>query len=210
MFAFSKLKPTLIAWIAAAGFLLGPLQAADPKIERASHRSENATISRQSDTAEPRTLPRDEKADPEDTGLQGQRMEYKPNWPDPPQTGAVLAKMAVGTVFVLGLCVVSLYFARPWLKRMQVSGSPNSSFVLEGSLSVGNRAVLHLVRVGDIRLVAGTDATGLKSLISLPASFKDVLEEQLPAAEPVVPAAAVAPMISPFEVRIPNRTFVKE
>jgi flagellar biogenesis protein FliO len=43
--------------------------------------------------------------------------------------------------------------------------------------------VLYLVKVGDTQLIAGTDATGLKSLLALPASFREVLDEQTPSAE---------------------------
>jgi flagellar biogenesis protein FliO len=100
----------------------------------------------------------------------------------------MLLRLCLGTVFVLVLCAGSLFLAKPWLKKLQASGTSGDGLQVEGSVQLGNRAVLYLVKVGDTQLVAGTDATGLKSLIALPASFKEVLDEQVPAAEtPALP-----------------------
>lgn len=114
-------------------------------------------------------------------------LAYSPQWPEPPNTGAMLMRLGLGTVFVLVLCVGSLVLGKPWLQRLQGAKIGNQSMQIEGSVALGNRAMLYLVKVGDIQLVAGTDAAGLKSLIALPTSFKDVLEGQLPA-EDAMPA----------------------
>lgn len=110
-------------------------------------------------------------------------LTYSPQWPAPPDTGAMLLRLVVGTVVVLGLCVGSLWLGKPWLMRLQSINAGGQVLHVEGSVSLGNRAVLYLVKVGDTQLIAGTDATGLKSLLALPASFKEVLDEQMPPAE---------------------------
>jgi len=116
-------------------------------------------------------------------------LAYSPQWPEPPNTGAMLMRLGCGTVFVLVLCVASLWLGKPWLQRLQGTNIGDQALRIEGSVTLGNRAMLYLVKVGDVQLVAGTDAAGLKSLIALPTSFKDELEGQLPA-EDVVPANA--------------------
>ncbi len=110
-------------------------------------------------------------------------MTYKPEWPAPPDTGAMLLRLVIGTVVVLGLCVGSLWFGKPWLMRLQLTNTIGQPMQIEGTVALGNRAVLYLVKIGDTQLVAGTDATGLKSLIALPASFKDTLDGQPPHVE---------------------------
>ena len=122
---------------------------------------------------------------------------YTQQWPEPPNTGAMLLRLCLGTVFVLVLCVGSLWLGKPWLQKLQANGTASQAMKIEGSVMLGNRAVLYLIKVGDTQLVAGTDPTGLKSLIALPASFKEVLDEQLPGEEP---AAVASP--ENFELRL--------
>jgi flagellar biogenesis protein FliO len=110
-------------------------------------------------------------------------LTYSPQWPEPPNTGAMLLRLCLGTVFVLALCAGSLFLARPWLQKLQTTGAGSQALQVEASVPLGNRAVLYLVKVGDTQLVAGTDATGLKSLIALPGSFKEMLDEQVPITE---------------------------
>lgn len=118
-------------------------------------------------------------------------MTYSPQWPEPPNTGAMLLRLCLGTVFVLALCVGSLWLGKPWLQKLQAGASGTQALKIEGSVTLGNRAVLYLVKVGDTQLVAGTDATGLKSLLALPASFKEVLDDQLPGETDESPITAV-------------------
>jgi hypothetical protein len=108
---------------------------------------------------------------------------YSPKWPEPPNTGALLLRLAIGTVVVLGLCVVTLRFGKPWLQRLQNQVPTGTAITVEGSVTLGNRAVLYLVRIGDVRVVAGTDFGGLKSVVALSPSFKEVLDQQIPETE---------------------------
>ncbi len=178
----------VFAALLAASFSSATM-GADPKITRASHETAAKEIPKEIDR------------------FQDGELTYSPQLPEAPNTGAMLMRLGVGTVVVLALCVVSLWFGKPWLRRLKVAGTGTASFYVEGSVSVGNRAMLYLVRVGDTQLVAGTDAGGLKSLIALPQSFKDVLAEQMPEIEPA-PAPAPAPL--PFDIRAVRRPDPKE
>ncbi len=106
-------------------------------------------------------------------------LTYQPQWPAPPDTGAMLLRLVIGTVVVLALCVGTLWFGKPWLMRLQLTNTTGQPMQIEGTVALGNRAVLYLVKIGETQLIAGTDATGLKSLLALPVSFKDVLDEPL-------------------------------
>lgn len=176
--------------------------AADPGVVRAS---------RQVAKADP-PIEESPIRDDEPTVSKSDLGTYSPNWPEPPNTGAMLLRLGIGTAIVLALCVGSLWLGKPWLQRLQVVGVNSPAFRIEGSVTLGQRAMLHLVRIGDTQLVAGTDATGLKSLIALPQSFKDVLAEQIPEADipvaPVVPPPAAA--ARPFDTRVLFRPTGKE
>ena len=113
--------------------------------------------------------------------------DYEQQWPDPPDTGAMLLRLGLGTLFVLALCVGTLWFGRRWLTGAAVIGRNGGTLKLEESVSLGNRCFIHLLRVGDARIVAGTDSSGLKTLVTLPLPFEGVLENQLK------PAAAAEP-----------------
>lgn len=125
---------------------------------------------------------------------------YSPQWPEPPNAGALLIRLFFGTVMILGLAVGIIWFGKPWLQRLQVGGASNGDLKIEGSIAIGNRAMLYLVRAGETQLVAGTDATGLKSLIALPAAFKDVLDARVPETDEVVQPQA-SPLMSTMAFR---------
>ena len=156
--------PLLACWAAAA-------HAEEPRIRLAGLEevASEPVATSVATTAEPNAL--------------DSEMTYKPEWPAPPDTGAMLLRLVIGTVVVLGLCVGSLWFGKPWLMRLQLTNTIGQPMQIEGTVALGNRAVLYLVKIGDTQLVAGTDATGLKSLIALPASFKDTLDGQPPHVE---------------------------
>ena len=167
------------------------VNAADPKIVRVSN--------------EPGIKPAAEEA----TELDEDAIAYSPQWPEPPNTGAMLLRLCVGTAAVLGLCVAVLWFGKPWLQKLQVAGTGSSALQVEGSVAVGNRAMLYLVRIGETQLIAGTDVSGLKSLIALPQSFKEVLDEHVPDVQPAPISTSISTPIS-FNLRAAKRPDSKE
>jgi flagellar biogenesis protein FliO len=112
----------------------------------------------------------------------GVDFSYSPNWPEPPDTSGLLLRLVFGTVATLGLCAGTLVVGRRWLQRPTDGKSPKK-LQIEESVVLGHRATLFLVKVGETHLVAGTDAGGLKSLIVLPTSFAEVLDQQSEAVE---------------------------
>jgi len=60
--------------------------------------------------------------------------------------------------------------------RLQVPGGGNAAIHIEGSVAVGNRAMLYLVRVGDTQLVAGTDLSGFEIADCDSRVIKEVLD----------------------------------
>ncbi len=86
-----------------------------------------------------------------------------------PSIGAMLARLTAGTVVVLALCAGSTY----WIARRHRGKVPPNvgPMSIVGSMPIG-RGVVYLVRVGDQRLLASADATGLRSLVQLPANVE--------------------------------------
>lgn len=134
-------------------------------------------------------VPRGANNTPDASGAEGD-FSYSPNWPEPPDTSGMLLRLGFGTVVTLGLCAATLIFGRRWLQR-PAANTTSRKLQIEESIVLGHRATLFLVKVGDSHLVAGTDASGLKSLIVLPAAFHEVLDQQLEGTE-LVPAKSGA------------------
>lgn len=100
-----------------------------------------------------------------------------------PSLGMALGRLAVSLGVVAGLCVV---VARVVGRR---AGEKPGNMAVVASLAVGPRCAVHLVRSGDRRLLIGTDATGVKALVELPAR---VTEPGTAAADRDVIAAILA------------------
>ena len=79
--------------------------------------------------------------------------------------GAMLARLVGGTVFVLALCVVTLWGCRRWLGGANAGPKTDGRFEIVESLPLGPRCRVHLLRADDRHLLAGLDATGLKVLL---------------------------------------------
>jgi flagellar biogenesis protein FliO len=99
-----------------------------------------------------------------------------PPWPEAPDPKALLERLGVGTVVVLGLCVGALWAAKRWLRGAPVAAASQQLRLLE-ALPLGNRCTLYLVSAGDRRILVGADAAGLKTVTLLPEGFADALAE---------------------------------
>ena len=109
---------------------------------------------------------------------QKESLDYvPPTWPEAPDSRAMLTRLGVGTAVVLVLCVASLYLSRRWLRRVPGPGNANARMTLVETLPLGNRCLVHLVRVGNQQVLVGLDGAGLKSLVALPDAFDDALAE---------------------------------
>jgi len=117
-------------------------------------------------------------------------LEYvPPTWPEAPDSRAMLTRLGVGTAVVLALCVATLFVCRRWLRRLPGPETGNTRMTLLETLPLGNRCLVHLVRVGKQQVLVGLDGGGLKSLVALPEAFDEALAEaqDAPTLEPPLP-----------------------
>jgi flagellar protein FliO/FliZ len=115
--------------------------------------------------------------------------------PAAPEFGTAVVRLIGGLVVVCVLCVV----ATRYLNRRPKEATGTMRVL--ASLRVAPRCVVHLVRAGERRLLIGTDATGVKSLLELPG-----LEPATPqAADDATPEAAGATsvVVGPVTVAVP-------
>jgi flagellar biogenesis protein FliO len=122
-------------------------------------------------TATERTIERDT------ANARGSLGYEPPAWPDPPNTGAMLARLAAGTVSVLVLCAGTLWIGRRWLRGVPPQAAADGQLRLLESVSLGNRAVVYLLVAGQHQIIVGADASGMKSMLALPESFGHNLVE---------------------------------
>jgi flagellar biogenesis protein FliO len=114
-----------------------------------------------------------------------------PAMPDLPSPRAMLVRLAVGTVVVLALCVVTLFIIKRWFGPFApTQAGGRELFVLE-TLQLNGRCSVFLIQTGKTRALAGLDASGLKVLMPLPEPFEMSLAEVGGAEEP--PAGSAFP-----------------
>ena len=102
-----------------------------------------------------------------------------PTWPEAPSAGALLARLAAGTVVVLVLCAGSLWFGKRWLLRGIPGTAPgNGNLKLIESLTLGSRCAVFLIQAGGRQVLIGVDASGMKSIVPLPESFDAALQNE--------------------------------
>src|SRR5207249_5097415 len=59
-----------------------------------------------------------------------------------------ISRLGVGTAVVLVLCVATLVVCRRWLRQVPGQGGGSVRMALVETLPLGNRCLIHLVRVG--------------------------------------------------------------
>jgi len=96
----------------------------------------------------------------------------------------MLTRLALGTGFVLALCVGALVLGRRWLRKLPAASSTGREMRVVETLSLAPRCRVHLVRVGRRRVLVGVDPTGLRAITPLPDLFEQALEEAEGAAAP--------------------------
>jgi flagellar biogenesis protein FliO len=100
-----------------------------------------------------------------------------PAVPEMPNPQGMLARLAWGTMLVLGLSVASMWAMRRWVKAHEPAGSGPNALRLVETLPLGNRCSVHLVHLGKRELLVGVDAGGVKTIVPLPREFDEVLAE---------------------------------
>jgi flagellar biogenesis protein FliO len=109
-----------------------------------------------------------------------------PAWPEAPNHSAVFLRLGTGTVAVLALCVGTLWCCKRWLRDGAAGAKVGGQLRCIESLALGNRCLVHLVRIGNRSVLVGADASGVKTIVPLPESFS----QSLLAAEELMTATA--------------------
>lgn len=117
-----------------------------------------------------------------------------PALPEAPYPAAMLGKLALGTVVVLGLCAVTLWVGKRWLRGGPLSAGDGHKLQLLETLAVGRGSSLCLVRAGSQDVLVGVDGSGIKAVLALPGAFESALAEagQKEEGRPVEETAAAA------------------
>lgn len=101
-----------------------------------------------------------------------------PAIPDMPSPQAMLGRLMLGTVFVLGLAVVSLFGVRRYLQSHGPANAAPREMRLIESLPLGNRCAVHLVHLGKREILIGVDAGGIKTVVPIAGSFEEALADE--------------------------------
>jgi flagellar biogenesis protein FliO len=101
-----------------------------------------------------------------------------PALPDMPNPQGMLARLAWGTILVLGLSVASIWGMRRWTQVRAPAVSGERTLRLVETLPLGNRCSVHLVHLGKREVLIGVDAAGIKTIVALTKAFDDVLAEE--------------------------------
>src|SRR5262245_61035184 len=83
-----------------------------------------------------------------------------PAWPEPPDLGSLVLRLAVGTVVVLGLCAAALWVGKRRLRGQVPSGQAGSPLQLVETLTLGNRCCLALLKAGSSQILVAADGSG--------------------------------------------------
>jgi flagellar biogenesis protein FliO len=126
--------------------------------------------------------------------------------PEAPGLGSILTRLVGGTLVVLVLCGLSAYGIGRWLKGKNVV-APHGPLKIVAALRLNSRCSVILLQAGDQHIIAGMDASGLKSMLHLPAGIGEQDEDtDPPRAEeaPPTPPSPSETVPAPFTVRAPN------
>jgi flagellar biogenesis protein FliO len=122
-------------------------------------------------------LPLPEVGSVQGTDRKGGLTYTPPERPEKPESAALLLRLGLGTVFVLGLCVGTLWIGRHWLQGKAPTSANGSQLRIVEALSLGSHCLVYLVEVGRHQVVVGVDRAGLKALIPLTEPFESALEQ---------------------------------
>ncbi len=105
-------------------------------------------------------------------------LEYEPApLPDLPSPNAMFLRLGLGTIFVLILCVVTLWIGKRWIRPFAAAPNANAQLRLLETLPLSGRCAVYLLQAGETKVLAGVDAAGIKALLPLPQEFAGTLAE---------------------------------
>lgn len=93
------------------------------------------------------------------------------------ETNELFVRLAVWTIIILCLCVLTMLGLRRWQRRQGIlPEGAGQSRVLE-TLAIGPGRAVSLVQLGDVRAVIGTDGSGIKTIVLAPPAFDEELSQ---------------------------------
>ena len=105
-------------------------------------------------------------------------LDYNPpDMPELPSPQVVFLRLGIGTAVVLVLYALALWIGKRWTRPLPVPVTENKHLRVIEALPLGERCAVYLLQVGETRILAGVDHTGLKTLLPLPQSFDGALSE---------------------------------
>ncbi|AMV25030.1 hypothetical protein VT84_11580 [Gemmata sp. SH-PL17] len=120
-------------------------------------------------------------------------LEYAPpTAPAPPDIGALVLRLILMTVVLIGLCAVVLWLARRLNQPMGGAGDGGGRLKHEGTLALDRVCAVHILSVDGQTVAVTTDGTGLRSMVVLAEPFDAALNE---ANETTEPAEQPAPAL---------------
>ncbi|MBP3960897.1 hypothetical protein J8F10_37220 [Gemmata sp. G18] len=128
-----------------------------------------------------------------------------PTTPAAPDFGALVLRLVLMTVVLVGLCVLVLGLARRANRPAGGTGDGGGRVKHEGTLALDRVCAVHMLTVDGQTVAVTTDATGLRSMVVLAEPFDAALNaatepdvETEPA--PPAPVAPAVPKWSPNDV----------
>jgi hypothetical protein len=101
----------------------------------------------------------------------------QPEWPKAPDAGAMVWRLVLGTVSVLGLCGVTLWIGKRWLGGLPARKTTGNQLHVLEMLPLNRRCGLYLVKAGTSQVLVGIDQSGLKGMVALAEPFDSTLNE---------------------------------
>lgn len=105
-------------------------------------------------------------------------LEYEPPaLPEMPPLEPMFLRLALGTIFVLILCIVTLWAGRRWVRPLAAPVEESRKLRVVESLALGGRCSVFLLQAEEAKILVGVDHAGIKALLPLPQSFDRALAE---------------------------------
>ena len=92
------------------------------------------------------------------------------------QTNELFSRLAIWTVIVLCLCVLTVLILRRWQRRQGLLPTGRGHARILETLALGPGRAVSLVQLGQYQAFVGTDSGGISTIVLAPPAFEDALD----------------------------------
>ena len=92
------------------------------------------------------------------------------------ETNALFSRLAIWTVIILCLCVLTVLGLRRWQRRQGLLPSGRGQARIIETLALGPGRAVSLVQLGPHQAFVGTDSGGISTIVLAPPAFEDALD----------------------------------